>query len=96
VVEAKMPDEKIEIIEFGPSLLIPAIEQIALYEKIIKEFKREIPQGVIATDIIVGYPTENNEDHKKNSVRNLSNNAIRIIQRRLDTDSDLRSSGCLR
>lgn len=35
-------------------------------EKIIKEFKSEIPNIVIATDIIVGYPTESDEDHKKN------------------------------
>lgn len=37
-------------------------------ERIIKEFKKSIPNVVIATDIIVGYPTETEEDHKKNIV----------------------------
>jgi len=35
-------------------------------ENIINKFKKEFPNIVIATDIIVGYPTETNEDHKKN------------------------------
>lgn len=35
-------------------------------ELIINEFRKEFPEGVIATDIIVGYPTETEEDHKKN------------------------------
>jgi MiaB-like tRNA modifying enzyme len=35
-------------------------------EKIITRFQKEFPEGVIATDIIVGYPTETDEDHKKN------------------------------
>lgn len=39
------------------------IEQV---ENIIKEFKKEFPNITIATDIIVGYPIENNEDHKAN------------------------------
>jgi len=34
--------------------------------KIIKKFRKEIPDITIATDIIVGYPTETEEDHKKN------------------------------
>lgn len=35
-------------------------------EKIISSFRKEIPDITIATDIIVGYPTETEEDHKKN------------------------------
>lgn len=35
-------------------------------EKIIIKFKQEIPDITISTDIIVGYPTETKEDHKKN------------------------------
>lgn len=35
-------------------------------EKIIKEFRTVFPDIVIATDIIVGYPTESEEDHRKN------------------------------
>jgi len=35
-------------------------------EKIIDEFRKEIPDIMIATDIIVGYPTETQEDHEKN------------------------------
>jgi MiaB-like tRNA modifying enzyme len=35
-------------------------------EKIIKEFRKTFPNIVIATDIIVGYPTETEENHKKN------------------------------
>lgn len=35
-------------------------------KEIIKKFKKEIPDITIATDIIVGYPTETEEDHKKN------------------------------
>ncbi|RLG12623.1 threonylcarbamoyladenosine tRNA methylthiotransferase [Candidatus Pacearchaeota archaeon] len=33
--------------------------------KIIKEFKKQIPEITIATDIIVGYPTETEKDFKK-------------------------------
>jgi len=40
-----------------------AIEQA---KQVIEKFKKEFPSGVIATDIIVGYPTETKEDHKKN------------------------------
>lgn len=35
-------------------------------EKIIKKFKQEIPDITISTDIIVGYPTETQQDHKQN------------------------------
>jgi MiaB-like tRNA modifying enzyme len=35
-------------------------------ELIINKFRKQFPDIVIATDIIVGYPTETNEDHKKN------------------------------
>jgi len=35
-------------------------------DKIINKFKKEIPDIVIATDIIVGYPTETQEDHENN------------------------------
>jgi len=35
-------------------------------EKIIKKFRQEIPNITIATDIIVGYPTETKSDHIKN------------------------------
>jgi MiaB-like tRNA modifying enzyme len=35
-------------------------------EKIITSFQKEIPNVTIATDIIVGYPTEKEEDHKQN------------------------------
>ena len=34
--------------------------------EIIKRFREEIPNITIATDIITGYPTEKEEDHKKN------------------------------
>jgi threonylcarbamoyladenosine tRNA methylthiotransferase CDKAL1 len=34
--------------------------------KIIKRFKEEIPEMTISTDIITGYPTETEADHKKN------------------------------
>lgn len=40
-----------------------AIEQA---ENIINKFKKQFPDIVIATDIIVGYPTETNQDHEKN------------------------------
>ncbi|MEK6871410.1 MAG: tRNA (N(6)-L-threonylcarbamoyladenosine(37)-C(2))-methylthiotransferase [Nanoarchaeota archaeon] len=35
-------------------------------EKIIKTFKKRFPHITFATDIITGYPTENEEDHQKN------------------------------
>jgi MiaB-like tRNA modifying enzyme len=35
-------------------------------EKIIIEFRKSFPDIAVATDIIVGYPTETEEDHKKN------------------------------
>jgi MiaB-like tRNA modifying enzyme len=35
-------------------------------ETIIAKFKKAFPEGVIATDIIVGYPTETQEDHNLN------------------------------
>lgn len=35
-------------------------------EKIIKEFRVKFPEATIATDIIAGYPTETEEDHKLN------------------------------
>jgi len=35
---------------------------ITEFKKIIKKFKKEIPEISIATDIIVGYPTETEED----------------------------------
>ena len=35
-------------------------------EHIIKKFKEQIPNITIATDIIVGYPTETEQDHQKN------------------------------
>ncbi len=35
-------------------------------EKIINSFKKQFPDIVIATDIIVGYPTESDEDYKHN------------------------------
>jgi tRNA A37 methylthiotransferase MiaB len=39
------------------------IEQV---KQIIAKFKKEFPNIVIATDIIVGYPTETEKDHKQN------------------------------
>jgi len=39
------------------------IEQV---KEIISKFQKEFPDIVIATDIIVGYPIETQEDHKKN------------------------------
>lgn len=39
------------------------IEQV---KKIINEFQKEFPDIVIATDIIVGYPTEAPKDHEEN------------------------------
>ena len=39
------------------------IEQV---EEIIKQFRKEFPDITISTDIIVGYPTETQEDHEKN------------------------------
>jgi len=35
-------------------------------EKIINEFRKQIPDIVISTDIIVAYPTETEKDHKAN------------------------------
>jgi len=35
-------------------------------EQIINKFKKQFPDITISTDIIVGYPTETQEDHKKN------------------------------
>ncbi|MDD5192098.1 MAG: MiaB/RimO family radical SAM methylthiotransferase [Candidatus Nanoarchaeia archaeon] len=35
-------------------------------EQIIEKFRKEFPDITIATDIIVGYPTETKEDHEKN------------------------------
>jgi tRNA A37 methylthiotransferase MiaB len=35
------------------------------FKKIVKEFRKEIPNICISTDIIVGYPTETEEDFKK-------------------------------
>jgi MiaB-like tRNA modifying enzyme len=35
-------------------------------EKIIKSFEKEFPDITIATDIIVGYPTEKEHDHEEN------------------------------
>ncbi|VVB78063.1 tRNA-2-methylthio-N(6)-dimethylallyladenosine synthase [uncultured archaeon] len=40
--------------------------KIEAVKEIIKKFKIEIPDITIATDIITGYPTETEEDHKKN------------------------------
>lgn len=38
---------------------------VAEYKEIVKRFKEEIPNLTIATDIIVGYPTEEEEDFEK-------------------------------
>jgi len=35
-------------------------------EKIIKKFRQEIPNITLSTDIIVGYPTENEKEYKEN------------------------------
>tara|TARA_Y100000310_G_scaffold337331_1_gene424146 strand:- start:407 stop:1624 length:1218 start_codon:yes stop_codon:yes gene_type:complete len=35
-------------------------------EQIIEKFRKQIPDIVISTDIIVGYPTESEKDHDKN------------------------------
>jgi len=40
--------------------------KIEIVKVIIKKFKLEFPDITIATDIITGYPTETNEDHKQN------------------------------
>jgi tRNA-2-methylthio-N6-dimethylallyladenosine synthase len=40
--------------------------RIELVEKIISEFKKNYPDMTIATDIIVGYPTETEIDHQLN------------------------------
>ena len=40
--------------------------KIKIVEEIITKLKKEVPDMVIATDIIVGYPTEKQSDHKKN------------------------------
>jgi MiaB-like tRNA modifying enzyme len=37
------------------------------YKDIVKKFREEIPELTIATDIIVGYPTESEEDFNKTS-----------------------------
>lgn len=39
--------------------------QIKKVEEIIKKFKKEIPNITIATDIIIGYPTETEKDFQK-------------------------------
>jgi len=40
--------------------------KIELVEEIINEFKKEIPNLTLSTDIIVGYPSETAEDHQLN------------------------------
>ncbi len=40
--------------------------EISMAEEIIKKFKKEFPDMTIATDIITGYPTETEQEHKKN------------------------------
>jgi tRNA-2-methylthio-N6-dimethylallyladenosine synthase len=32
------------------------------YLKIVKEFRKKVPHGILATDIIVGFPTETEKD----------------------------------
>lgn len=41
--------------------------EIKSVEDIIEKFRKEIPNITISTDIIVGYPTETQEDHEKNT-----------------------------
>jgi len=50
------------------------------YMEIVDHFKEEIPDITIATDIIVGYPTENNEDFRKTAdfLRDLKPGLIHI------------------
>ncbi|MEM0465719.1 MAG: tRNA (N(6)-L-threonylcarbamoyladenosine(37)-C(2))-methylthiotransferase [Candidatus Pacearchaeota archaeon] len=40
--------------------------KIEMIEEIINKFKKEFPDITISTDIITGYPTEKEEDHKLN------------------------------
>ncbi len=40
--------------------------KIEIAENIISEFKKSFPDITIATDIIVGYPTETEQNHKQN------------------------------
>ena len=40
--------------------------KISMVEEIIGRFKEDFVDGVVATDIIVGYPTESEEDHLNN------------------------------
>ncbi len=40
--------------------------EIETAKEIIKRFRKEFPDITIATDIIVGYPTETEQDHKNN------------------------------
>jgi len=49
-------------------------------ERIIKAFRKEFPEAVIATDIITGYPTETEEDHVKNLefIKNLKPDVLNV------------------
>jgi len=40
-------------------------ESVKIFKKIISEFRKKFPDGTIATDVIVGYPIETEEDFKK-------------------------------
>ena len=54
------------------------------YKIIVNKFRKEIPDLTLATDIIVGYPTETDEDFKKtlNLVEELEFNIIHISKYR--------------
>ncbi len=54
------------------------------YKNIVKEFRKEIPELTLATDIIVGYPTETDEDFSEtlNLVKELQFNIMHISKYR--------------
>ncbi|MGF7118803.1 tRNA (N(6)-L-threonylcarbamoyladenosine(37)-C(2))-methylthiotransferase [Methanobacterium oryzae] len=57
---------------------------VAQFKEIISKFKREIPKISIATDIIVGYPTETEEDFEDtlNLIRDIEPDFIHISKYR--------------
>lgn len=57
---------------------------VEFYKKIVKKFKDEIPSLTLATDIIVGYPTETDDDFNEtlNLVKELQFNIIHISKYR--------------
>lgn len=57
-------------IQSGSNKVLNAMQRnhsVEEYKAIVKKFRKEIPELTIATDIIVGYPTETEDDFNKTS-----------------------------